>query len=64
MTEKPEKSCEHENTHFDPQCATHVCDLCEDHIELDRCWCGWSRSGFNSTAELLDMGEVIEPEDH
>lgn len=64
MTEKPEISCEHETTHFDPQCAAYVCVLCEDHIGLDRCWCGWSRYGRNGANELLDMGEMIEPEDY
>ena len=44
-------------------CGARVCYECDDHKGLDRCFCGWSRSGGNGRAELIEMGETIEPED-
>ena len=45
-------------------CGARVCDDCGDHQGLARCFCGWSRSGGNGRAELVEMGETIEPEDY
>ena len=44
-------------------CGARVCEDCGEHRNLDRCFCGWSRSGGNGQAELVEMGETIEPED-
>jgi hypothetical protein len=41
-------------------CGARVCIDCEDHQWLERCFCGWSRSGGDGRRELLEMGEVIE----
>jgi len=45
---------------FDGSCAAYVCYECGNHLGLDRCWCGWSRSGRDGRQELLAMGETIE----
>lgn len=31
-------------------CGAYVCDSCDDHKDLARCFCGWN----------LDRGEVLE----
>ena len=47
---------------FSRYCGARVCDDCDDHRGLDRCYCGWSRSGGNGRAELEEMGETIDGE--
>jgi hypothetical protein len=49
---------------FSRYCAADVCHECGNHIGLSRCYCGWSESGRNGYTELLELGEVIEPEDY
>ena len=44
-------------------CGVQVCVLCGSHRGLARCYCGWSESGGDGRQELLEMGEVIDPED-
>ena len=41
-------------------CGAYVCDGCEYHDGLARCYCGWSLSGGNGYQELVEMGEQIE----
>lgn len=44
-------------------CAAYVCngEQCQgEHIGMDRCYCGWSRSGGDGYRELLEDGETIE----
>lgn len=41
-------------------CGAMVCDQCEQHKKLARCYCGWSQSGGNGRMELEEMGETIE----
>ena|SRR6516164_5662720 len=41
-------------------CGAWVCNSCENHVGLARCYCGWSASGGDGHAELLEMGETIE----
>lgn len=41
-------------------CGARVCDCCEDHEGLVRCFCGWSRSGNDGRIELENFGECIE----
>lgn len=49
---------------FNDYCGAHVCSNCGDHKGLCRCYCGWAASGGNGRAELIEMGETIEPEDY
>lgn len=48
---------------FSRYCGARVCRDCDDHQGLDRCYCGWSRSGRDGYRELVEMGETIEPEE-
>lgn len=41
-------------------CGVKVCSECDEHKGLDRCYCGWSRSGGDGYRELTEMGETIE----
>jgi len=41
----------------DNGCGVAVCDKCDNHKGLARCFCGWSASGGNGLRELQDMGE-------
>lgn len=41
-------------------CGVYVCDTCNTHQGLERCFCGWSRSGDDGRRELEEMGEVID----
>lgn len=43
-------------------CGAWVCDTCDNHIGLARCYCGWSQSGGDGRRELEDLGENIEEE--
>ena len=47
---------------FNDYCGAKVCVVCEDHKGLARCYCGWSASGGDGYAELIEMGERIEEE--
>jgi hypothetical protein len=51
-------------TFMDSGCGAHVCVECDNHEGLARCYCGWSASGGNGYAELVEMGETIEPDDY
>lgn len=54
----------HTCTHtFSRYCGAYVCDDCGDHRGLARCYCGWSASGGNGRAELIEMGETIEEDE-
>lgn len=44
-------------------CAAYVCESCDKHDGLARCYCGWSASGGNGRQELIDLGETIDPEE-
>jgi len=44
-------------------CGAYVCDSCDHHNGLARCYCGWASSGGNGLAELAEMGEVIEQDE-
>ena len=35
-----------------PYCGANVCDDCEYHDGLARCYCGWSESGGDGRQEL------------
>ena len=43
-------------------CGAYVCDDCGSHVGLVRCYCGWSADGGDGYAQLIEDGEVIEPE--
>ena len=49
---------------FTNGCGVFVCEDCDNHDGLARCFCGWAASGGNGYDELLEMGETIEPEDY
>jgi hypothetical protein len=49
---------------FSKYCGADVCQECDNHKRLARCFCGWSLSGANGRQELIDMGETIESEDY
>lgn len=40
-------------------CGAFICDTCDKHLALTRCWCGWSESGRDGRRELVEMGETI-----
>lgn len=43
-------------------CGVLVCDRCERHAGLVRCYCGWAESGGDGRVELTEMGETIDEE--
>ncbi len=45
---------------FSKYCGVMVCECCDYHKGLARCFCGWSASGGNGRVELEQMGEQIE----
>lgn len=45
---------------FSRYCGVDVCDECEKHRKLVRCFCGWSENGGDGYQELIDMGETID----
>jgi len=48
---------------FSRYCGARVCEICDDHEGLERCFCGWSRSGGDGRRELEEMGETIEEDE-
>jgi hypothetical protein len=55
---------EHRHEHrFNRYCGAQVCEDCDDHKGLARCFCGWARSGGDGYRELVELGETIEPEE-
>jgi hypothetical protein len=51
--------CTHDY-YFNWYCAAYVCDLCDEHKGLARCFCGWSLSGRDGALELIEMGENLD----
>jgi hypothetical protein len=45
---------------YSKYCGVYVCDNCNNHKDLARCYCGWSLSGKDGRIELEEMGEQIE----
>lgn len=60
MSGREEKCCGGGTAEFDRYCGAYVCTACGNHIGLVRCYCGWSASGGDGRAELVEMGETIE----
>lgn len=49
---------------FSRYCGARVCMECDEHRGLDRCFCGWSRTAPDcGRQELIEAGEIIDPED-
>ena len=48
------------NHTFSRYCGAWLCDECDYHHGLCRCYCGWSESGNDGRRELEEMGENIE----
>ena len=43
-----------------PYCGVYVCEECDRHRGLARCYCGWSSYGGDGRQQLEQMGEQIE----
>jgi hypothetical protein len=65
LNEEQEESCRDElgchncdgKYSFNNHCGAHVCEDCDDHKGLARCYCGWSASGDDGYRELSEGGE-------
>lgn len=44
-------------------CGVKVCDRCDYHKGLVRCYCGYAADGGNGRQQLAEMGENIEEEE-
>ena len=53
----------HFNYAMSRYCGVRVCDDCDEDLGLERCYCGWARSGGDGRAELVEMGETIDEEE-
>lgn len=54
---------EHEHRYyFNQYCGIEVCEECGYHKGLARCFCGWSISGRDGYTELLEYGEIVDPD--
>ena len=54
--------CECKNPVFNRYCGAYICEDCDRHIGLTRCYCGWSEFGEDGLTELWEMGETVEPD--
>ena len=45
---------------FNKHCGALVCNRCDEHQGMARCYCGWSQSGEDGYMELEEEGEVID----
>lgn len=36
-------------------CGAYVCDKCEDHADLARCFCGWGIHESGDPEQILEM---------
>jgi hypothetical protein len=50
------------DAYFTRYCGAWVCQKCDAHLGLARCYCGWASSGGNGRVELVEMGENLEEE--
>ncbi len=61
-----EKPCDQQgcggSAYFREYCGAYVCATCGKHVGMARCYCGWSASGGDGRAELIEMGETIGDE--
>jgi len=64
MTSKPcgNQDC-NGTVYLSKYCGAYVCEFCDEHIGLVRCYCGWSLTASDGREELEAMGETIDPED-
>ena len=46
--------------YWSEHCGALVCNGCDYHNGLARCYCGWSESGGDGRAELVEMGENLD----
>jgi hypothetical protein len=65
MAKKAKKceKCGSDSVEFSRYCGADVCNDCNHHQGMARCYCGWAVSGGDGRRELVEMGETIEPED-
>jgi hypothetical protein len=59
----PSANCKHHYS-LNRYCGASVCNDCDDHKGLTRCYCGWSRSGRDGRRELIEMGENLDYNDN
>jgi hypothetical protein len=57
-------NCNCKSRFYSKHCAAWICEKCNNHKGLTRCYCGWSESGQDGRKELEEMGETIEPEEY
>ena len=59
-----EKTCPkcQDSMRMSNHCGAWVCENCDNHEGMARCFCGWSLSGDDGRRELEEMGEVIDPD--
>lgn len=55
--------CGSADVEFSNHCGAKVCNSCDAHQGLARCFCGWSASGRDGRREPIEMGETIEEPD-
>jgi hypothetical protein len=54
--------CGSDDIELSRSCGAWVCNKCDHHNGLARCFCGWAASGGDGYKELVELGETIEPE--
>ena len=57
-----EGECEAHDFEFNNHCGVKVCTVCDHHLGLARCYCGWAADGGDGRQQLVDMGETIDPD--
>lgn len=62
MPKTPDEKCKagHLNWHWSDHCGAWVCDTCDDHKGLARCYCGWAADGGDGRRELIECGENLD----
>jgi len=48
---------------FSRHCGADVCVQCGWHVGLCRCFCGWAADGGDGRAQLVELGETLEPDE-
>ena len=49
--------------YFHKGCGAYVCYDCDEHRDLVRCYCGWSKTGEDGYQVLIEMGEQVYEDD-
>ena len=64
MNQPREKKCDacQGTMTMSTHCGCFVCESCDNHDGLARCFCGWAADGGNGRRQLEELGETIDPE--